>query len=115
MLSLKAVETFEEEMLQTTTAPPAHRQPASGITQSSTSTPLAHLPDPGNVQPATSTPLAHPPGPGNVPPAMSMPATHHLPDPTTVPEPVTPSIVLDDLNDDIPGCTHMLAFRMNLK
>ena len=108
MLFLKALETFEEEMLQTITPPPTHHQPG-----------------PGNVPPAISTPPTHhQPGPENVPPAMSTPPAHHqsapvitqpststipthsVPDPTTVQEPVIPSTVLDDLKDDISGCTH---------
>lgn len=90
MLFLKAVETFEEEMLQTITAPSTHHQPG-----------------PGNVPPAMSTPPTH----HQSAPVITQPSTstmpkHSVPDPTTVQEPVIPSIVLDDLNDDISGCTH---------
>ncbi|XP_028398699.1 uncharacterized protein LOC114522251 [Dendronephthya gigantea] len=96
----QAVETFEEQMLRTTTAPSTDHQPGpyNVLPPDVLTPPVQQHSAPGIVPPATSVPPIDLPDSGFVPPPTTL-ATQN-PN-VTVPEPVISSIAIDNLNDDI--------------
>ena len=99
MLFLKAVETFEQELLPTIYTEPPEEPPTH------------HQQNTGNLALAVSTPPTD--HQSSVIAQPSTIPTYSVPDLTTVQEPATPSISVVDL-DDIPGCTHTLIYACNL-